>query len=201
MSTRSTRTFRLEGRPRKTLRELSSVLQVFETSARKSIPTNHYTLDSFREQVRLAEGSTYVVDRALSVGKQIVAVKRTLFAVNGIREPSSQAGQFSFEDQIDILYTEVRSLTHPPLREHPNIVNLIGYGWHTSYDVSLPFIVLEFAEYGTLDSFLQHGTSKTWTSKAGPHKKRWIGTGGTTRLQNHSWRRQDAEYSHISPGR
>lgn len=165
MLTKSTKTFRLDGRPRKTLLDLSSALQGFEVDTQKAKPINSYSLGSFREVSRIGDGSSYVVEKALSVGKNVVAVKRTQFAVNGVREPPSDAGQFSFEDQIDILYTEVRCLTHPPLRKHPNIVDFMGYGWHTSYGISLPFIVLEYAQYGTLDSFLQSDPMKPWSLK------------------------------------
>jgi serine/threonine protein kinase len=56
---------------------------------------------------------------------------------------------------------ELRVLTHSPLRNHENIVRLIGVGWERnrlSTDTSIfhwPFLVLEHAKYGSLIDFLE----------------------------------------------
>jgi serine/threonine protein kinase len=48
---------------------------------------------------------------------------------------------------------ELYCLVHEPLREHPNIINLLGVAWGSNYfDPShrLPVLVVEYADHGTL---------------------------------------------------
>jgi serine/threonine protein kinase len=55
------------------------------------------------------------------------------------------------------LITELRVMSHPPLRDHPNIASLLGLTWHCdeSYEFSvLPILVLEYSPLGTLNNFL-----------------------------------------------
>lgn len=60
---------------------------------------------------------------------------------------------------------ELRVLTHNSLRNHENIVRLIGVGWETkrlSESTSVfhwPFFVLEHSRYGTLIDWLDEGTA------------------------------------------
>jgi serine/threonine protein kinase len=58
---------------------------------------------------------------------------------------------------------EVQVLTHVPLRAHENIVNLIGFGWETnridglmSHVFQWPFVVLEYAPFGTMVDLFQY---------------------------------------------
>jgi serine/threonine protein kinase len=62
----------------------------------------------------------------------------------------------------DIL-REVQILTHEPLRSHPNVVKLLGFGWEqlrvstTSKITRWPYLLLEYAGYGSMvDLFEQH---------------------------------------------
>ena len=55
---------------------------------------------------------------------------------------------------MSTVLTEVRVLNHPPLRGHLNLIQLFGYGWEFLDFGFLPFIVLEFADFGSLDQFL-----------------------------------------------
>ena len=43
---------------------------------------------------------------------------------------------------------------HEPLAKHPNIINLLGYGWQLQ-ESSIPFFVIECAELGTLRQYLK----------------------------------------------
>ncbi|KAK5747442.1 hypothetical protein LTR17_000083 [Elasticomyces elasticus] len=52
---------------------------------------------------------------------------------------------------------EMRALSHDPIRQHPNIVELLGLCWETdAHDLSRkwPVLILEYAEGGTLQDFL-----------------------------------------------
>jgi serine/threonine protein kinase len=55
------------------------------------------------------------------------------------------------------LVTELRVMSHPPLRDHPNIASLLGLIWHCdeSYGFPvLPILVMEYSPLGTLNNFL-----------------------------------------------
>ena len=69
--------------------------------------------------------------------------------------------------QLQVVVRETRFLAHPPLRRHENIPSILKYGFNTQgRDIDeteedegwmkiQPFIVLEYAEHGTLREFLQ----------------------------------------------
>ena len=51
---------------------------------------------------------------------------------------------------------EIRALTHPPLRSHPNIITLLGVGWEPDlnhHDVAWPVLMLEYSEEGSLRDY------------------------------------------------
>jgi len=51
---------------------------------------------------------------------------------------------------------EIRALTYPPLRSHPNIITLWGVGWEPDlnhHDVAWPLLVLEYSKEGTLRDY------------------------------------------------
>jgi serine/threonine protein kinase len=55
------------------------------------------------------------------------------------------------------LVQELRVLAHPPLRDHPNIIDLFGVAWEKKLDCfgrSWPILVLEYASNGNLMEFL-----------------------------------------------
>jgi serine/threonine protein kinase len=43
---------------------------------------------------------------------------------------------------------------HPPLAQHLYVSRLLGYGWGLTIQDVLPFIVVEFAEHGTMRDYL-----------------------------------------------
>src|SRR5271167_3238452 len=159
MSATSLFRFGQQFRPETSLSRLASILDGLANPLSKTRIKN-YDLRTFDGIVRLGEGSSYVVDRGrfLDLGKELVAVKRTLFAETGRVERSDENGQYSFQDQLELLHIEIRALSHPPLASHPNIVKLLGYGWSVSQSISLPFVVVEYAELGTLDAYLRNSS-------------------------------------------
>ncbi|MCJ1334679.1 hypothetical protein MMC10_011391 [Thelotrema lepadinum] len=54
------------------------------------------------------------------------------------------------------LLRELKVITHPVLRSHPHIMSAFGYGW-TGFNSkeSRPFIVMPYADFGTLSEALQ----------------------------------------------
>lgn len=44
---------------------------------------------------------------------------------------------------------------HDPLKNHPNILTLLGYGWNMEASSILPYIVVEYSAHGTLRDYLR----------------------------------------------
>lgn len=90
-----------------------------------------------------------------------VAVKNTL-----------QGGDLSLSQSLTSMANEIRVLGHPHLRNHQNIVDIIGVGWGgTLYDdpectYRWPILLLEFASCGTLEDFFTlEDLDYTWEIK------------------------------------
>ena len=78
-----------------------------------------------------------------------------------IKAPVLANGPTSHEFRSDFYHTvlqELRVLCHPILSQHENIVGLLGLDFQEDYDnfeVAWPVLLMEYAEYGTLDTFQQ----------------------------------------------
>jgi serine/threonine protein kinase len=78
-----------------------------------------------------------------------------------IKAPVLANGPTSHEFRCDFYHTvlqELRVLCHPILSQHENIVGLLGLDFQEDYDnfeVAWPVLLMEYAEYGTLDTFQQ----------------------------------------------
>lgn len=54
------------------------------------------------------------------------------------------------------LLRELRVITHPVLRSHPHIISAFGYGWTGfNFGEPRPFLVMPYADFGTLSEVLQ----------------------------------------------
>jgi serine/threonine protein kinase len=100
---------------------------------------------------KLGEGSTYDVYKCEFDSGIIGAVKRAkeFLPMASDNEPREMELQ-----TMNTMLTEMRVLNHPPLKEHPNLIQPLGYGWEYLDFGFCPFIVLEFADLGNLDQFL-----------------------------------------------
>jgi serine/threonine protein kinase len=61
------------------------------------------------------------------------------------------------EQLIRAVFLEYRALSHPPIKEHPNIIDILDLGWETDprhWKVKWPVLILEYADQGTLKAFL-----------------------------------------------
>jgi hypothetical protein len=78
-----------------------------------------------------------------------------------IKAPILANGPTSHEFRSDFYHTvlqELRVLCHPILSQHENIIGLLGLDFQEDYDnfkVAWPVLLMEYAEYGTLDTFQQ----------------------------------------------
>jgi len=70
--------------------------------------------------------------------------------------------------RLSAILLELRVLTHPPLRTHPNIVTLLQVGWEGDvFDEFLkwPALVVEYAELGTLEDFFDHEPTTSFSTR------------------------------------
>ena len=84
----------------------------------------------------------------------------SIFAVKRIKLPDAPSNPSAFQSRVRCILKDVEVMSHAPLAEHPNILNLLGYGWHSTGLEILPFIVTEYANLGTLREYLM-GTKTT----------------------------------------
>jgi serine/threonine protein kinase len=97
---------------------------------------------------QLGTGATFSVESREAKGRKLVAVKhieKTLLATSGY----SCTGPT--RKRLEAVLLEVYALLHLGSLQHRNIVELLGFGWDEG---PLPYLVLEFADLGTLDGFL-----------------------------------------------
>lgn len=97
----------------------------------------------------LGTGAVFAVERKEAKGRKLVAVKH-------IRR-HLESRQFSFSsplirETLEAVLLEVQVLLHLNSLQHRNIVRLLAYGWE---DGPLPYLVLEYADWGSLNDFLQ----------------------------------------------
>jgi tRNA A-37 threonylcarbamoyl transferase component Bud32 len=80
-----------------------------------------------------------------------------------------KVGQERQQEQLRSIILELRALTHPPIKEHRNIIKLTAVGWTTDEsdpNLRLPYLVMEYADQGTLNDlhktlpFLAYGIRK-----------------------------------------
>ena len=100
---------------------------------------------------RIGEGSTYRVYSCNHLKKQLVAAKIMKLPLQPLREERE-----SFRRRVYCLIKDLEVMHHPPLANHVNILRLLGYGWNLSEDSTLPFLVTEYADRGTLREFLRN---------------------------------------------
>jgi serine/threonine protein kinase len=104
------------------------------------------------EREFIGEGQSFRVEKAFvdssDSSPQVVALKHPLFS-DGSTNDSTHWNR---------LWLEVRSLMHPPLAAHPNIIDLLAIGWqrglsNTNPELEWPVLVMPHATNGTLDAF------------------------------------------------
>jgi len=94
----------------------------------------------------VGEGETFCVDECI-YDKQTVAVKH-------IKLGASQKDSHGLDRRLRSVLNEIRIMHHAPLREHPNILSILGYGWRQSGRAPMPYIVVEYAMFGSLRQYL-----------------------------------------------
>ncbi|KIW92456.1 uncharacterized protein Z519_06303 [Cladophialophora bantiana CBS 173.52] len=57
-----------------------------------------------------------------------------------------------YQQDLEAVLRELHVLCHSPLRNHRNVIQLLGYGWEDT--IASPILIQERAEYGTLPQYL-----------------------------------------------
>lgn len=107
----------------------------------------------------LGTGAAFSVERKEAKGEKLVAVKHVLKRDdrpndNSTPVPDSKA-------ILDAVLLELRVLLHLNSLQHRNVVRLLAYGWDEG---PLPYLVLEYADLGSLRQFLQ-ASPQSWEEK------------------------------------
>ena len=102
--------------------------------------------DIQREEV-VGEGETYLVERCV-VGGGVLAIKHLKI--------NAQPNDSMLRRRLKAAILELCIMRHRPLRVHPNILEVVGYGWNQSGAEQLPYLLVQYAPYGTLRQYLQH---------------------------------------------
>lgn len=101
---------------------------------------------------QLGRGSTFAVRRSAISEHKDVVFKSSL-------QTGQKISNAAESQRLENILLELRVLTHPPIRRHKNIVDLIQVGWEgDSYDVfrKWPVLVVEYADRGTLLDYFDH---------------------------------------------
>ena len=78
------------------------------------------------------------------------------FVMKGLKFVDDYNNNIAKKSLYNASLREIRALTHPPLRSHPNIITLLGVGWEPDlnhHDVAWPLLMLEYSEEGTLKDY------------------------------------------------
>lgn len=106
---------------------------------------------------RLGDGADYVVDKVRNTGGEIVVVKHVKATLT-IGTTEHKVGSEE-ESRIRKVLHEIKIATHPAVKKNVNILHIKGFGWELAEgSLTTPFIVVEYAEYGTLRDYLRKGS-------------------------------------------
>jgi len=106
-------------------------------------------MDEIERQIAIDEGETFTVERCV-YGGRLVAVKRLKMGPKGGHADAKKLGKRLANLLVDLLI-----MHHAPLRNHANILDLVGYGWNM--DDLVPFVVVDYASLGNFRAYLKDG--------------------------------------------
>lgn len=102
------------------------------------------------EEIRfVAAGETFTVTECKYEGT-VVAIKRIRLSEEGKGFERSY-----FQRRLQSVLREILIMCHPPLTHHPNIIDILGYGWSVEKQRPSPFISVAFASKGTLREYMK----------------------------------------------
>jgi serine/threonine protein kinase len=83
-----------------------------------------------------------------------IASHGKLVAVKHLKVGRRETGSLEYLRRLDSLLLELHIMDHGPLKSHPNILTLIGYGWNTDEGGLLPYILVHYCANGNLRQYL-----------------------------------------------
>jgi serine/threonine protein kinase len=103
--------------------------------------------EELEHEAVVGEGESFRVERC-RYNNEVVAVKH-------VKLEESQSNSQSSYHRLQSVLLEIQIMRHGPLKEHPNILSALGYGWKSQGDSLLPYVVVEFAAQGSLRAWLR----------------------------------------------
>jgi serine/threonine protein kinase len=86
-----------------------------------------------------------------------------------VKQPRLESFETENRDALDEIATELEVLRHQPLRNHENIIDLIGIAYHNAGDAEepniIPALVIEYAEFGNLAAYQADGNGRDINDK------------------------------------
>jgi serine/threonine protein kinase len=104
--------------------------------------------DELEHEAVVGEGESFRVERC-RYNKELVAVKHVK-----LEDPQSNS-QSSYH-RLQSVLLEIQIMRHTPLKDHPNILCALGYGWRSHGESLQPYIVVEYAAHGSLRVWLRN---------------------------------------------
>lgn len=114
----------------------------------RSLELPYFRYEDLARKGDVGEGETYRVEQCSS-RDHVVAVKH-------LKMNQDISEHDTFRRRLRAVVLEIQVMKHPPLRAHPNLPSVFGYGWKTIGDSILPFIVVEYAGLGTLRDHIKN---------------------------------------------
>jgi len=103
--------------------------------------------DDLVRQEQLGEGETFWVEKCEH--------KQKVFALKHLKLGADAPDSAAFYRRLNSVLLELRIMHHQPLRNHPNILSLLAYGWNTQKQSILPYILVEYSPFGTLREYVK----------------------------------------------
>ncbi|KAJ5368842.1 uncharacterized protein N7496_008602 [Penicillium cataractarum] len=115
----------------------------------QKLKLKRFPAEDVEEICFVAAGETFTVTECKYEGT-VVAIKRIRLSEEGKGFERSY-----FQRRLQSVLREILIMCHPPLTHHPNIIDILGYGWTVEKQRLSPFISVEFASKGTLREYLK----------------------------------------------
>lgn len=109
----------------------------------------------------VGRGATFSVHRTTFPDSWNVALKTR------ITDPKGDPNK-SLVEKLEAILLELRVLSHPPLRNHPNIVQLMGVAWQgdaQDQNMKWPVLIVDYADKGSLLDVLESGPGLDFETK------------------------------------
>ncbi|KAK4210480.1 hypothetical protein QBC37DRAFT_376971 [Rhypophila decipiens] len=122
-----------------------------------------------QREEKLGEGETFIVHRCQVRNNRN---HELLLAIKQLKIGSSP-NDSTYRRRLKSVILELRIMRHHPLRAHPNIIDVLGYGWHKSSGGGsgqsgpsntggqiMPYLLVPYAAHGTFREYLLAASPK-----------------------------------------